>query len=253
MNNQLMIFNSADLGVSLSGMLYKGKPVFIAVDAAIALGYERPYDAIAAHCKSLIKLKHGEMASLGLEPKPNGISLAFEADIFRLIMRSRLPSAECVQDWVCEEVLPSIRETGSYNHQPQPMTEIEMIAAMAADAVRQQKRLNHVEDQVVAVTETIEKIKRGSIPVGWAGYSLLKTKSGMTVPKCKNLVNACRIPTDTITIMTPDGQPRPMAIVLEADFMAAFRKMMSEAEPRGTRWYHPKMGIFQAIGWAGAA
>ncbi|MHA7072548.1 Rha family transcriptional regulator, partial [Klebsiella pneumoniae] len=25
--------------------------------------------------------------------------------------------------------------------------------------------------------------------------------------------------------------------------------MMAEAEPRGTRWYHPKMGLFQAIGW----
>lgn len=134
-----------------------------------------------------------------------------------------------------------------------PKSQAELIAAMAMANLEQERRLNHVEDRVVAVTETIEKIKRGSIPVGWAGYSLLKTKSGMTVPKCKNLVNACRIPTDTITIMTPDGQPRPMAIVLEADFMAAFRKMMSKAEPRGTRWYHPKMGIFQAIGWAGAA
>ncbi|HDY4931397.1 TPA: Rha family transcriptional regulator [Yersinia enterocolitica] len=132
-----------------------------------------------------------------------------------------------------------------------PKSPAEIIAAMALDNLEQERRLNHVEDQVVAVTETIEKIKRGSIPAGWAGYSLLKTKSGMTIPKCKNLVNAYRIPTDTITIMTPDGQPRPMAIVLEADFMAVFRKMMSEAEPRGTRWYHPKMGIFQAIGWAG--
>ncbi|EMV9476358.1 DNA-binding protein, partial [Escherichia coli] len=26
---------------------------------------------------------------------------------------------------------------------------------------------------------------------------------------------------------------------------------MSEAEPRGTRWYHPKMGLFQALGWQG--
>ncbi|EPZ3416300.1 ORF6N domain-containing protein, partial [Shigella flexneri] len=22
-----------------------------------------------------------------------------------------------------------------------------------------------------------------------------------------------------------------------------------EADPRGTRWYHPKMGLFQVIGW----
>ena len=30
--------------------------------------------------------------------------------------------------------------------------------------------------------------------------------------------------------------------------MAAFRQMMSEAEPRGTRWYHPKMGLFGRLG-----
>lgn len=133
----------------------------------------------------------------------------------------------------------------------QPMTEIEMIAAMAADAVRQQKRIAHVEERVEEVVETIENIKRGSVPAGWSGYSVLKIKSGMTPPKCKTLAKAYGIPTDTITMLTPDGQHRPMAIVLDADFMRAFRQMMSEAEPRGTRWYHPKMGLFQAIGWEG--
>jgi hypothetical protein len=44
--------------------------------------------------------------------------------------------------------------SGYFRHQqPQPLTEIEMIAAIAADAVRQQKRLNHVEEQIETVTE----------------------------------------------------------------------------------------------------
>ncbi|MDJ7441957.1 ORF6N domain-containing protein [Salmonella enterica] len=137
----------------------------------------------------------------------------------------------------------------SYFRTRAPLTEIEMIAAIAADAVRQQKRIAHVEEKVEEVVETIENIKRGSVPAGWSGYSVLKIKSGMTPPKCKTLVKAYGVPTDTITMLTPDGQPRPMAIVLDAEFMAAFRQMMSEAEPRGTRWYHPRMGLFQAIGW----
>lgn len=115
MKAQMTTFHSPELDFSLSGMLYQGKPVFVAVDVAIALGYERPFDAVSTHCKSLIKLKHGEMASLGLEPKPNGISLIGEPDLYRLILRSQLPKAERVQDWVCEEVLPSIRATGSYS------------------------------------------------------------------------------------------------------------------------------------------
>ena len=144
-----------------------------------------------------------------------------------------------------------VDQLGDMAGNKQSMTEIEMIAAMAADAVRQQKRIAHVEERVEEVVETIENIKRGSVPAGWAGYSVLKIKSGMTPLKCKTLVKAYGIPTDTITMLTPDGQPRPMAIVLDADFMRAFRQMMSEAEPRGTRWYHPKMGLFQAIGWGG--
>ncbi|MCZ7841494.1 ORF6N domain-containing protein [Leclercia adecarboxylata] len=139
----------------------------------------------------------------------------------------------------------------SYFRVREPLTEIEMIAAMAADAVRQQKRLNHVEEQIETVTEAVENIKRGNMRAGYVGYRQVVAKSGMTDSKCRNLVNAFRIPTDTHEFMTPDGLLSRRAIVELEPFMAAFRQMMSEAEPRGTRWYHPKMGLFQAIGWEG--
>lgn len=135
--------------------------------------------------------------------------------------------------------------------QSQTLTEIEMIAAMAADAVRQQKRLNHVEKQIETVTEAVENIKRGNMRAGYVGYRQVVAKSGMTDSKCRNLVNAYSIPTDTHEFMTPDGLLSRRAIVELEPFMAAFHQMMSEAEPRGTRWYHPKMGLFQAIGWEG--
>ena len=141
----------------------------------------------------------------------------------------------------------------SYFRTRAPLTEIEMIAAMAADAVRQQKRLNHVEEQIETVTEAVENIKRGTMRAGYVGYRQVVAKSGMTDAKCRNLVNAYRIPTDTHEFMTPDGLLSRRAIVEFEPFMKAFRQMMAEAEPRGTRWYHPKMGLFQAIGWEGKA
>jgi len=137
----------------------------------------------------------------------------------------------------------------SYFRTREQLTEIEMIAAMAADAVRQQKRLNHVEEQIEAVTETVENIKRGNMRAGYVGYRQAVAKSGLSDAKCRNLVNAYRIPTDTHEFMTPDGLLSRRAIVELEPFMKAFRQMMSEAEPRGTRWFHPKMGLFQAIGW----
>lgn len=38
-----------------------------------------------------------------------------EQNLYKVIMRSDKPQAEAFQDWVCGEVLPSIRKTGSYS------------------------------------------------------------------------------------------------------------------------------------------
>jgi hypothetical protein len=40
-----------------------------------------------------------------------------EAGLYRLALKSKAKHAEVFQDWVCEEVLPSIRKTGSYTTQ----------------------------------------------------------------------------------------------------------------------------------------
>ena len=130
-----------------------------------------------------------------------------------------------------------------------PMSEIEMLAATALEAVRQQKRITQVEEKVSHVAETVEQIKKGTIREGYAGYRQLKAKTGLSDDKCRNLVNAYQIPTDTHEFMTPDGLLSRRAIVAVEPFMAAFYRVMEEAEPRGTRWYHPKMGLFQVIGW----
>lgn len=133
--------------------------------------------------------------------------------------------------------------------QPKPKSQAEIIAAMALANLESERRISHVEQKVEQVNEVVEQIKQGTIPAGWIGYSLARTKSGMTVDKCKTLTKQFNVRKNTITILTPEGMPRPMAIIHEADFISAFKAMMSEAEKRGTRWHHSKMGLFQAIGW----
>ena len=133
--------------------------------------------------------------------------------------------------------------------QPKPKSQAEIIAAMALANLESERRISHVEQKVEQVNEVVEQIKQGTIPAGWIGYSLARTKSGMTVDKCKTLTKQFNVRKNKITILTPEGMPRPMTIIHEADFISAFKTMMSEAEKRGTRWHHPKMGLFQAIGW----
>ncbi|MEM0800856.1 Rha family transcriptional regulator, partial [Escherichia coli] len=101
----------------------------------------------------------------------------------------------------------------------QPLTEIEMIAAMAANAVQQQKRLHVVESKVSQVAETVEQIKKGNMPEGYIGYRQLAAKCGLTEAKCRNLVNAYRIPTDTHEFLTPEGVLSRRTIVALSPFM----------------------------------
>ena len=114
--SELMCFNFDDN--KITAVIYDGKPAFVAVDVARALGYNDEHQAIKKHCKSLIKLDSVKTTELGFGFRPKGIIIIREADIYRLVMRSKLESAERFQDWVCEEVLPALRENGCYGCKP---------------------------------------------------------------------------------------------------------------------------------------
>lgn len=68
-----------------------------------------------------------------------------EGDLYRLIMKSKLPSAEKFENWVMDEVLPSIRRTGSY---AVPMSTGEQIQLLAKGNVELGQRVDKVEDKV---------------------------------------------------------------------------------------------------------
>ena len=108
MHNQLKIFEKAEFG-SVRVVTYNNEPWFVASDVAKALGYERPNDAVNAHCKKLNKFSYGNSPQ-GAMP----YNIIPESDVYRLVMRSNLPGAVEFQDWVVEEILPSIRKTGGY-------------------------------------------------------------------------------------------------------------------------------------------
>ena len=105
--NELQIFNNVEFGdVRMTEI--DGKPYFVATDIAMALGYATPRDAIARHCKGVVK--RDTPTSGGVQ----SLSYIGEGDLYRLIMKSKLPNAEKFESWVMDEVLPSIRKHGAY-------------------------------------------------------------------------------------------------------------------------------------------
>jgi len=79
---------------------------FVANDVARALGYEKPNNAINLHCRNINKFNY---PATGRE-----LNIIPASDVYRLIMRSELPEAGKFQDWVTDEVLPSVHKNGFY-------------------------------------------------------------------------------------------------------------------------------------------
>lgn len=90
-------------------LMIDGKPHFAGPDVTETLGYTNGPKAIRDHCRhaKTITIRSGNRGN------PN-ITYIPEGDLYRLIMRSKLPAAQAFEAWVCDEVLPRIRATGSY-------------------------------------------------------------------------------------------------------------------------------------------
>lgn len=85
-----------------------GRVLFCGKDVAEALGYVNTRKAIADHCKGVTKRD---------APTASGVqqmSFITEGDLYRLIVSSKLESAQRFETWVFDEVLPSIRSNGGY-------------------------------------------------------------------------------------------------------------------------------------------
>ncbi|WP_374101311.1 Bro-N domain-containing protein [Rahnella sp. ChDrAdgB13] len=267
-----MVFESAELGICLEGALYHGKPAFDAVALAKSLGYTNPAKALKDHCKSLIRLDYNESLEMGFGVKSRGTQLAQQADLFRLILRSQLPSAEKVQDWVCEEVLPSIMTTGGYGApsvsvepHKQEVTmnnDILSLARVVAEAtasatmkavidivgIPKHQSLPAVQPApVIAVPaqSTFDlQVSHQESGLGQADYvpvADLAWVSGLTDSSCRRLVTFASLPTSLT-----NGERGHLLIHREA-FMTAAQALLDESTPptgKLKRWRHPEFGGF---------
>ena len=147
------------------------KPMFVANDVAAMLGYSNRSDAINRHCKGIVK--HDVECVTGTYTDSNGIhhdtkqilGILFipESDVYRLIMRSKIPEAEKFQDWVCEEILPAIRKTGGYMIAKADDTPEEIMARallVAQDTMkRKDERIRQLEGKVETVIKENNKLR----------------------------------------------------------------------------------------------
>lgn len=118
---ELQIFKNEEFG-EVRTVEIEGKPFFCGSDVAKALRYTNPNKAVNDHCRAITK------CSTPISGKIQEINFISEGDLYRLIVSSKLPTAEKFEHWVFDEVLPSIRKHGGYISGQAEMSPEELMA-----------------------------------------------------------------------------------------------------------------------------
>jgi len=108
--NELTVFQNPEFG-QLRTTVIDGEPWWVGKDVAVALGYKDTVNALKAHIDS--EDKQGWRITT-----PSGeqsMTIINESGLYSLILSSKLESAKRFKRWVTSEVLPAIRQTGSYS------------------------------------------------------------------------------------------------------------------------------------------
>jgi len=119
--NGFKIFTNAEFG-EIRTAEKNGEPLFCLIDIAKALKYTYPVDAVRHNCKEV------EFISTPTAGGMQKMKYGSERQVYRLVIRSKAPNAEKFQDWICDEVLPSIRKTGGYIATTPDMTDAEIMS-----------------------------------------------------------------------------------------------------------------------------
>lgn len=110
-------------------------PLFVAIDVASALGFQKPSNAVSQHVDPEDIIKQEITDKLNRIQVVNCVN---ESGLYAMIFGSKLESAKRFKRWVTSEVLPAIRKTGRYEA-PTTITPAEQRAIQVAVAARAKK------------------------------------------------------------------------------------------------------------------
>ncbi|ENZ9534566.1 TPA: toxin Bro [Clostridioides difficile] len=113
MSNNLMIFEGKEVEV----FEFEGKILFNPKHVAECLEISDVNSSIRKfNDNQVVKLTNSKMHNMQFRKLHNtGENFLTESGVYKLIFKSRKEEAERFQDWVTDEVLPSIRKTGAYS------------------------------------------------------------------------------------------------------------------------------------------
>lgn len=175
MMNEIKLFENKDINISIRTMVINDEVWFVANDLASSLGYANPSKATNDHCK------HSRMEwgndSLGRRQRFKIVPLG---DMYRLISNSHLESAGKIEEWIFDEIMPTIHKTGGYianeelfitTYLPYADESTKALFRTTLTTVRQQnevikkqrEEIEHKEDVIIGLVDNISLAKKRQI------------------------------------------------------------------------------------------
>ena len=198
MNSQVTIFNNPQFGeIRTAGTA--DNPLFCLADLCRVL--ELRVDGVTPRLKKDGYNRIGVIDSLGREQKALFVN---EQNLYKVIMRSDKPQAEPFQDWVCGEVLPSIRKTGGYITATPEMSDAEILAKAVLVAqttiANRETRIKQLESENEEQKQLIDQMKKGNDYLnvilqskGTLAITQIAADYGMTAVRFNKKLNEMRI------------------------------------------------------------
>ena len=188
--------------------------------------------------KQVVKLRNSEVHNMNIRKLNNaGENFLTESGVYKLVFKSNKENAERFQDWVCGEVLPSIRKHGAYMTEKtleQAIADPDFLIKLATELKNEQAKRKELETKVaedkpkvlfadavetaqtsILVGDLAKLIKQNGIDIGQKrlfsylrenGY-LIKNGSSKNMPTQKSMeMNLFEVKERTIN--NPDGTVR---------------------------------------------
>lgn len=184
-NNNLMVFEGHNVEV----FEWEGKVLFNPKHVAECLEIKDVNSSIRNfNEKQVIKLTNSKMHDMHFRKLHNtGENFLTESGVYKLIFKSHKEEAEKFQDWVTDEVLPTIRKTGGYVNNDElfintylPFADdttkslfkgtLETVRKQNEVIAEQKKTIEHKEDVIIGLVDEIDLAQKRQVLVRVVKY-----------------------------------------------------------------------------------
>lgn len=208
-----------------------GEPWFVGKDVCDLLCYANPSDAMGRHCKGVVR-RYPLQTPGGVQD----LRILSEGDTLRLIVNSAMPAAQAFESWVFDEVLPTIRKTGSYQR---PMTPGEQLLAQAQAVItieRQQAEQQVLLERIETRVANVEQVRYlDSMPAGFESMTSIRARINLRHGIPQWVINAVMrdipgalLPFAMVRSKHAEDGGQPYAIWPKADITRRFDRFAAE-------------------------